>query len=48
VFIDDITSNVVAAQDAGLAAIHHRSAAQTRTELSELLDISLTERPALS
>jgi putative hydrolase of the HAD superfamily len=56
VFIDDITSNVVAAQDAGLAAIHHRSAAQTGaelselldTELSELLDISLTERPALS
>jgi epoxide hydrolase-like predicted phosphatase len=42
VFIDDVTGNVTAARAAGLAAIHHRTAAATAAELGRLLGATLT------
>jgi putative hydrolase of the HAD superfamily len=41
VFIDDIRDNVAAAQAAGLVAVHHRTAAETREQLSGLLGVPL-------
>ncbi len=41
VFIDDIAENVAAAQAAGLAAVLHRTAADTAGQLSALLDVQL-------
>jgi putative hydrolase of the HAD superfamily len=41
VFIDDIAENVAAAQAAGLAAVLHRTAADTAAQLSPLLGIQL-------
>ncbi len=36
VFIDDVAANVAGAQAAGMAAIHHRSAAETTAKLRAL------------
>jgi len=36
VFIDDVLANAEGARAAGMAAIHHRSAAETSAELRKL------------
>jgi putative hydrolase of the HAD superfamily len=41
VFIDDIAENVVAAREAGLVAVHHRTARQTVLQLNDLLGLAL-------
>jgi putative hydrolase of the HAD superfamily len=41
VFIDDIEENVAAAQAAGLAGVHHRTARETTERLTELLGIEV-------
>jgi putative hydrolase of the HAD superfamily len=41
VFIDDIKENVAAAEAAGLVGVHHRNAADTVAQLTELLGIRL-------
>jgi putative hydrolase of the HAD superfamily len=41
VFIDDVEANVVAARAAGLVGVRHHDAAQTVSELSELLGVTL-------
>lgn len=41
VFIDDVEANVVAAQSAGLVAVHHQDAGRTASQLSHLLGVAL-------
>lgn len=42
VFIDDVEANVVAAEAAGLVGVHHHDHAQTASQLSDLLGVTLT------
>jgi hypothetical protein len=46
VFIDDVEANVTAAQEVGLAALHHRESAATLARLAGLLGSLPGQEPA--
>ena len=48
VFIDDVEANVTAAQEVGLAALHHRESAATLARLADLLGSLPGHEPAAS
>ena len=48
VFVDDLTANLGAARELGMATVHHTDAVRTIAELEELLGVDLGEQGAIT